>query len=275
MQCQQVLLGYGNNQRLASLLKPYGTSVLDSQRITLVKKSHINDLYPSLEFPVVEFPSVFGPIKLSTRSIKASTKSNYIQRKAIESSPDFSENTLLAEDSEDSTSQDLNGNVSPPLNVFGKVPIVRQSSGGGPVLTKNQKIPTLWDPNKNVVLLNINDERVDTSLGKTDPEAEASLMKRTKLGKMCNDFHLRGFCRATDCPYMHEPELDYQELIVLRYRARRLFCERGSSCRVASCWYGHTCMYDKYCKQPTTCRFKDVHHVDKTAVAVWHKNRDQ
>lgn len=133
------------------------------------------------------------------------------------------------------------------------------------------KQSSTWNPNKGIVLLNLNDERIDAALGKLDPEAERSLKKRIEQCRPCHDFHLRGLCYTSSCAYSHEPRLSPQETVALRHRARRLACSRGSSCRLADCWYGHMCPQED-CSFPNTCRFRALHDMDRTAVTVWQKS---
>lgn len=133
------------------------------------------------------------------------------------------------------------------------------------------KQTSTWNPNRAIVLLNLNDERIDAALGKLDPEAERSLRKRSEQGRPCHDFHLRGVCYTSSCPYSHEPRLTPQEMVALRHRARHLPCIKGSSCRSADCWYGHMCPHQD-CSWPNTCRFRALHDMDRTAVTVWQRS---
>lgn len=274
VQCQHILLGHCHEQHLAKLLKPYGESILDSYRITLLKKSTTVSCNLPGPFPSVQFPSVFGPIEPSSQSHNQFPVLVDFSRGPLEvpaESNDLSGSTVLTEDSDESPFPNSKGShVSTPSIESAKSSGHHQSSSGEldpPQSYPNQ--PPAWDPNKRLVLLNVNHERVDTYLGKVDAKASERVAKRNKEKRLCNDFHLNQKCWSSECPYAHEPHLDPKELVVLRYWARRIPCDRKSACRNIDCWYGHNCGFDKYCNLSVSCRFRDVHHVDKRAVTVW------
>lgn len=273
VQCQQILLGHCHGQHLTELLKPYEESILDSYRITLLKNRDVKTNVSLGSFTNVEFPSVFGSIRLAPQFNNDFSGLVNFPRRSVELSPasfDLSGSTVLTEDSDESAFQTSKGSHISSASIRSvKSSEPFQSSTGENDLSSYQNPPSTWDPNRRLVLLNVNNERVDTYLGKIDTKASERLTKRAKDTKICNDFHLNQKCWTADCPYSHAPQLDSKELVVLRFWARRIPCERKSACRSIDCWYGHNCLFDKHCKLPASCRFKDVHHVDRRAVTVW------
>lgn len=69
-----------------------------------------------------------------------------------------------------------------------------------------------WGPEENLVLLNIEKERVDSQLEKLDLKAIESFNKRAAQKKLCMWYHL-GVCKAgSRCAYSHGPRLNAKEL---------------------------------------------------------------
>jgi hypothetical protein len=263
VQCQHILLGYCHYPHLATLLQPYKDSILDLHRITLLKTTDFEAEYALKSYSVVEFPSVF----------KSSENSTVDLFKPEVSMIEYSASSIFTENLEQSTIQDWpvtrqssNSSMSdqPPKSH-------RRTSLGTSALMLDSKRSSSWDPTRGIVLLNINDERIDADLGKLDVAADKRVKNRADHARLCNDYHLRGICPSPACPYSHEPKLSPEELIALRYRARRLPCAKGPICRFAECWFGHMC-YHEHCPMPNTCRFKAYHDMDRTAVTVWRRS---
>lgn len=256
LQCQHILLGYYHHSHLARLLQPYKENLVDLHRITLLKTTDFAAEQALKPYNVVEFPSVFQ----STDDIAVDSF------KPNSSKVGYSASSDLTEDSEQPTNHDWpvtrkssNSSISQPRN---------NSAGAGMSLGKHS---STWNPNQGIVLLNLNDDRIDANLGNWNPDTERSLFKRADHCRLCNDFHLRGVCYASSCSYSHEPRLNPEELVILRSWARRLPCHKKSACRSAECWYGHMCPHET-CFLPNTCRFRAYHDMDRTAVTVWQKS---
>lgn len=232
----------------------------DLHRITLLKTLEFEVETALKSFNIVKFPSVFK-------------STNDFAFKPEPSLGEYQAHQDLTEDSESSTVQDgPDVGQSSNSSISDKPPNPQPkgiSSEGAPRLSVKKS--STWNPHRAIVLLNLNDERIDAALGKVDPEAERSLKKRSEHGRPCHDFHIRGVCYTVTCPYSHEPRLSPQETLALRNRARLLPCIRGSSCRSAECWYGHMCPQED-CHLPSTCRFLSFHGMDRTAVTVWQRS---
>lgn len=253
-------------------------------RITVLKDTGSKTDHQFASFAKVEFPSVFrtSPLPAGVSPARGGMSSDDLGQLTLQN---WNNGPLISESSNPKKSLEspslTNGhpasprptnNVhspsSPQVMSNGHSSDLHQLNANGGASTPTPSLPTAWTANQKIVLLNVNDERVDANLGPIDAAAAARVAERCEKTKLCNDFHLRDKCRTAGCTFAHEPRLDPKEMVVLRYKARFLICERGSSCRIADCWHGHLCPI-RSCAKPTTCRFKDFHHVDKTAVTVW------
>lgn len=259
-----------------------------TNRITLLRASESTTGPPFPSFGKAEFPSVFRSSPLPAGTSHATANMDSTDDLGQSASQNWNNGHLLSGSSspkkslESSYSFMTNGHYmpSPKPTIDGHSPSTSQATPNGHssdiyqldavdgTSTPTPSLPSTWPPHQKTVLLNVNDERVDSNLGPIDADAAARIAERCGKNKMCNDFHLRDKCRTATCTFGHEPRLDPKELVVLKYKARSLVCERGSACRIPDCWHGHMCPI-RNCARPLTCRFKAVHHVDKTAVTVW------
>lgn len=286
VQCQQVLLGCHSDD-LSTILRHHRRDALAVNRVTLLKTTGSNTDPPFASFARAEFPLVFRTSTIPTGFLPVPAgmaSSDDSGQSALQS---WNNGHLFSESSKPRNSPDpysfTNGhNLAPSIATNnGHSPSASQATSNGhnseayqlnghePNPAPTQALPPTWAPNQKIVLLNVNDERVDGNLGPMDAEASARVAERSEQHKLCNDFHLRGKCKTMTCTYSHEPRLDPKELVVLRYKARYLLCERRSACRIPDCWHGHMCAI-RNCAKPLSCRFKELHHIDKTAVTVWH-----
>ena len=132
-----------------------------------------------------------------------------------------------------------------------------------------------WGPDEKTVLLNINNERVDSELGNIGPDVVESMADRMEDGKFCVSYHLQGVCinlaQGKDCSFRHGPKLSPEETVVLRKFVRATRCEHGSKCRKANCIHGHVCPGEPNCTKGIWCTFRKVHGVDPTAVTIWKR----
>ncbi|MCJ1470755.1 hypothetical protein MMC07_009402 [Pseudocyphellaria aurata] len=281
-QCQQVLVGCHGDD-LSTIFGQHRVDTPGMKRITLLRASESKTGPPFPFFGNAEFPSVFrsSPLPAGTSHITASMVSN---DDLGQSAPqNWNNGHLLSESSspkkslESSYSFVTNSRYmpSPKPIINGHSPSSSQATPNGhyqlddAVDDPSSLTTKTWRPRQNVLLLNSNDERVDSNLGQLDADAAARVTERTDKKKLCNDFHLRGQCRTAACTFAHEPTLDDKELVVLKYKARFLVCEKGSACRIPDCWHGHMCSFQD-CRRVEICRFKAFHHIDKTAVTVRH-----
>ncbi|KAL2174903.1 uncharacterized protein P884DRAFT_248989 [Thermothelomyces heterothallicus CBS 202.75] len=103
------------------------------------------------------------------------------------------------------------------------------------------KLPIEEEIPDGCVMVNENNHRIDPRL----PFASAGVINRLKTRvnkrRICNRFHLQGFCEAGDrCEYDHET-LDQDLLPALVRLARSQPCPRRGECRLEGCSRGHIC----------------------------------
>ncbi|KAG8533559.1 uncharacterized protein KY384_001299 [Bacidia gigantensis] len=110
--------------------------------------------------------------------------------------------------------------------------------------------------------LNMHNQRIDTPLHPSSAIANA-----LKPRKMCNNYHLRGYCGAgAHCTYEHGNVLAGEERTALRFLARQVPCHNGLECDDAGCFFGHRCVNGMKCKM-LGCRFgREMHGVEEGIV---------
>lgn len=278
VQCQQVLLGCHSDD-LSTILRQHRKDALAMNRITLLKAAGPKNDPPFASFAKAEFPSVFknsllpADIASMPASMVSSDDLGQLSLQSRINGHPLSESSKLRKPLESYSSTNGYNSASPKLMINGHSPSPSRNTSNGHnsdlfSFTPAQALRTTWAPDEKIVLLNVNDERVDNNLGPIDADASVRVAERCEKNKICNDFHLRDKCLSASCTFAHAPRLDPKEMVVLKYKARYLICERGSACRIPDCWHGHMCPH-RNCSRPTFCRFRHLHHVDKTAVTVW------
>jgi len=119
-------------------------------------------------------------------------------------------------------------------------------------------LPTAKDIPDGYVMVNDNNHRLDPGLPVVSADVIDRLKERVHKKRVCNSFHLQGFCDAGDgCEYDHEP-LDQELLPALAALARSMPCPRRGGCRLEGCSQGHVCQIPDcthrggkvYCKLP-------------------------
>lgn len=119
-------------------------------------------------------------------------------------------------------------------------------------------LPTAKDIPDGYVMVNDNNHRLDPGLPVVSADVIDRLKVRVNKKRVCNSFHLHGFCDAGDgCEYDHEP-LDQELLPALAALARSMPCPRRGGCRLEGCSQGHVCQIPDcthrggkvYCKLP-------------------------
>ncbi|KAI7285903.1 hypothetical protein KC345_g1484 [Hortaea werneckii] len=119
-------------------------------------------------------------------------------------------------------------------------------------------------PKKRYLLLNAYDERLDPDLLKADGRSWERFtdLTHTKGRNFCNNHHLGDKCESGEyCEYLHGPKLTNGELLVLKNKARSIYCANKSYCRDIDCYLGHHCKFGNTCST-SKCRFGDTHNVD-------------
>lgn len=130
-------------------------------------------------------------------------------------------------------------------------------------LPRKEEIP------EGTIPVNKNNYRLDAHLPPVNAETLSRLKARVDKRKVCNMFHLNGFCDAGDrCEYDHEP-IEEEFLPALESLAHSQPCPRRGACRLDSCTHGHICQ-TKDCKHrggKVYCKLPYLAHLEDLAVA--------
>ena len=251
VQCKHIFYGCALNDPSLATLEAYKYDPIIASSITLIKSQAPDDTNIHVAFELVELPSVF-------RSLND------------------------VEDSDTGAGDSASG-------VSGQSPAVAKWARYAPdrvrtASTRNNNgqrelngLPgSNWDSPKRMILLNINNQRVDPPRPHFDPKSFDIFMAKYKNKKLCHFHYLLGNCYASKCSYSHKLQVTPQELDILRFCTRRLQCSELTECRKINCIYGHICPYEKtgFCSKGRECLFRAVHDVDRTAVRVWNREDD-
>ena len=245
-QCKHIFYACGPDAQSLSALDNYRNNFIVSSSITLIKSKPFEDHDIYLPFEIMEIPSLFEKDKKETKSTSVS--------ELLRSSPSKS-------------------NERPRTRARGSRGANRRQSD------RRQSVPSTalestWGPETNNILLNIDNQRVDSQLGKLDPKAIDSYKKRTNKKKVCKWYHLDGVClNGSSCTYSHGPRLNAAELEVLRAKNRERPCENGSTCRNPRCHYGHMCP-EFLCSRGNLCKFRHLHGISRDAITVYSSSND-
>ncbi|KAL9127552.1 MAG: hypothetical protein Q9217_003594 [Psora testacea] len=255
-QCRHVLFGCTHDQRFVEVLRPYADNPVTSACVTLINSGNPNGFLPSqtMPFEVINLRSVFqyaGPAE-DGRSPKI--------QKYLSSA--FDEPANNEGYGRASTTQEWTSYAgSTPSQVARR----RSDSEDRNLQAKYSS----WEENTRVILLNVDDQRIDKILPQCEPQALARMKKLDEKKHFCGYYHLLGDCAGEDCKYRHGQPLKEEELLVLRHWMRRLPCTLRMACRKPTCIYGHICANLPDCPHGRSCNFRKTHDVDPTAVKVW------
>lgn len=115
--------------------------------------------------------------------------------------------------------------------------------------------------------INKDGARIDTYVREPSTRDWDVFNRRSKKQKLCNRFHLGGYCDEPDCEFDHT-EADQTLLGVLRLLLRSRPCARGPKCRSIRCYNGHHCQRDG-CRGGKICKFGSYAHTLDLKVAQW------
>ncbi len=263
--CKRIFFGCCHDSSYAIALAAYTGNPLIAPRINLLASGDNDDYYQSLKYEIVDFPHVFRPITFSSKSYLPCADTRDSQPGGF-SSPTTS--------CTPSTSLD-GATVKEAVAKWQEVAeeIVESPFHQRPL----SRSPRKGASTRKSVLLNVDDERVDSPPNAEDLEVRESMLNRAEERRFCSSYHLRGYCSTGTmgvvCKYRHHPALNKQELDILETWARQSPCRAGSSCRMPDCIYGHVCQNQPGCAKGVRCRLASFHRVDKTAVKVWRPSK--
>lgn len=215
--CKRIILGCDYDSSYASALSAYDSTPLIAAKITLLASGDDDDRCELTKYDMLDLGSVFKPIT--------------------------------------SLSSWYDGESSPPTD-----DMLQTTSGSTSEAADTQRTPSMSPPRHlrhlhsprrvvkqdKIVLLNINNERVDPQPEPEDLETRESILDGMEVRGFCKYYHLRGKCLTESsgekCNFRHGPDLNKEELKVLEnYFKKSAPCHSESHCRNNQCIYSHIC----------------------------------
>ncbi|KAK5110083.1 hypothetical protein LTR62_006328 [Meristemomyces frigidus] len=248
-QCKHVYFGPCHDSGYLPVLEPYRLDPSTASRLTLVETQPTAAGFERLGLRTLKIHRVFRSDNLPTRPI-ASTPvfpppGLPLRTATNTTAPAFHPTDLQRPSTESASTTETNtnswaavGKSGTPINTFD--------------ISTTKKKPTT----KRIIPLNAHQDRLDITLPEQDLKARQRFADRIrKTGQVCNNHHLGGKCKATfDCIYDHGEPLTPGERLVLKHKARSLFCPKKGNCRDFDCFLGHHCNFGPKCNF-TDCRF--------------------
>ena len=165
MQCKHIYYGCALDETSIATLEAYKYDPIASASITMIKSRAVEGSNVHIPFELMELSSVFR----NSDEIDDGAPGN--------SFSGFGDNATSAA-----------GNWSRFAAQRSKISPTRRSARQPPPGSAST-----WDASEKIVLLNINDERVDSDLGKIDPKDYDSFMERFKNKRLCHYHYLVGY----------------------------------------------------------------------------------
>lgn len=268
--CKQIIFGCCHESTYVTVLEPYMDNPLAVSRVNLLRSCPHDDYYNALPFELVEFVSVFHSANLREINVPVDTSEPPVDD-SVNLCPQHQESATSGDESGQHSTNiqaiyDWQAVANKNINVRGlntrRPPRPRiQTQGSGQQIT--------WGPSDKAILLNVNNQRVDTFLGELNDEVHESMLDRMDERDFCIWHHLKGICYNRTCKFRHGGLSKAELVVLIVYVRARKPCEIGSGCRRAGCHGGHLCPRQPGCERGESCPFYGVHDVDTTAVKVW------
>ncbi|KAL2044657.1 hypothetical protein N7G274_002431 [Stereocaulon virgatum] len=272
--CKQIIFGCCHESTYVTVLERYMDNHMAVSRVNLLRSCPHDEDYNALPFRLVEFLSVFQSENLKKINVLVDS-----------SEPPVDDGSnLCSQHLESATSGDDSGQDGTDMQaIYNWQGVANENINVGGLNTLHPPLPRvhtqgsgqqiIWGPSDKAILLNVNDQRVDTFLGKLDDEVHESMLDRMAERDFCIWHHLKGICYNKTCKLRHGG-LSKEELVVLvLFNRARKPCDIGSGCRRAGCHRGHLCPRQPGCKRGKLCPFYGVHDVNATAVKVWQSKQ--
>jgi hypothetical protein len=268
-QCKHMFFGPCHDNGYLPVLEPFKRDSTTSSRITLIETTPAETGFLALGFPRVKFPKVFRDTNLPNRPIAMTSPGPMPIR--TQSAMQVAASAFVPQITAGANNH-TNSNATSPAAIKAE-PTTSNSwatvgKSSGP---KNIDIAPKKVAQRKHVLVNVDDERLDTPLPRADPGAEKRFLARTKeSGKCCNSYHLTGHCPAGEyCDYHHGERLSPGEVLVLKHKARSITCPSRGACKNPDCYAGHHCKFGggKGC-YADNCWFSDTHYMNLVRLPV-------
>lgn len=261
--CKRIILGCDYDSSYASALSAYDSTPLIAAKITLLASGDDDDRCELTKYDILDLGSCFKPI---------SSLSSWYDGESSHPGDEFLQSTSAA------TSSSL-GKASKPTDSEEDMREAAADNRNTSSLSPPRHLRHLHPPRRavkqdKIVLLNINNERVDPAPEPEDFETRESMLDRIEVRGFCRYYHLRGKCSIESsgekCKFRHGPDLNKEELKILEnHLAKSSPCHSGSHCRNNQCVYSHVCPLQPGCPRGVHCKLYKFHEIDPTAIRVW------
>lgn len=102
-------------------------------------------------------------------------------------------------------------------------------------------LPRQRDVPRGCIPVNDTQDRIDTYIPQPSKDSICAFNERIAMKKLCNSYHLKGYCANRDsCTFDHSP-ITSDILIMLKAVARSVPCQGKGLCRTMDCYLGHIC----------------------------------
>ncbi|KAL3448156.1 hypothetical protein BJX65DRAFT_295352 [Aspergillus insuetus] len=263
-QCKHIFFAGCHDTGYLSMITPYRGK---TDRITLVKAASFHPEFERLDLPVRELPSVFMSTQSTGNRAPSPTVSiptapklcTYYQKgtcrygsscKKIHISPGQQLSKTPDHSTRLSISPQDKNHTTPRESEF---------------YSKN--LPYMNVKSLDFIPVNKDGERIDTYVPPPSPEVWEGYVQRSKVRKLCNNYHLGGSCGNDICEFDHSP-VDSDSLNVMKYILRQHVCSKGTKCRALNCYVGHHCQKGG-CRGSKPCRFGWRGHTLDLTVSQW------
>nr|POF17360.1 hypothetical protein CFP56_65227 [Quercus suber] len=266
---------HGNDKGCLPLLKLYKRDHTMGSRLTLVETKRAEPCFVDLGIDLVSFPTVF-------RSYNKTVGLEMHGSDSGEVLPTLADWPVLR-------ATNVERATEPSSQPESLVPLPRPNAALPPGSTEPKQMPValtsgpystssvgvgqsvgrdvigLTPANtapRDFVYLNASGARLDSVLPAPDKAVDYHLSETSRqYGKLCNKYHLVGYCKGESCQYRHGDPLTDAEKIVLMHKARSLACAKKSACRDVNCFRGHQCRFNTRCNFEL-CRMREFHDMD-------------
>lgn len=246
VQCKHILFGGSADNGYARLLAPYSGDPVWRDRITLVEgRPFAQELFRmTSSFKTDSFPQVFRDTNIEPRRVSTQVFMQPAPPKTTASTSPAAPTTQIAPQATSYAST---------VSLSRTPEIVKPVSN----VPKTKPIP------EGFIGINAEGERVDIPL-----KPSRVIVDELKPRKMCNNYHLKGYCPNPKCTYEHGKQLDESHLQALKFIARGFPCVDGVWCEDEDCILGHRCPNNESCRyNGQNCRFPpNMHKIDTTIV---------
>lgn len=269
-QCKHIFLGgICHDNGYLPMLEPYKHDTNTVRRLSLIATLPVQPLYKTMTFKPVRITSLFRTEHLPTKPGLQHSENGYaLSLRPIRTLPKDSLDPII---NTGFTSGDLGiPSSSPEPSETGTESWARVSKANDEN-TKAFNVASRKAAAPKFLLLNHNQERLDSRISIADKTSHDKLYRRVKEGgKICNYYHLTGKCNG-GCGFIHGDRLPEGELNALRLRARTRACASKGYCRDFDCTFGHVCPYGPAC-HGKGCAFEEAHEMDMIPSYKWYED---